>query len=491
MRYPRAGKGAKWTIKELEAIPAVWRGESLSDGDGLSGQVRVADDSTVSVVFRFGFKWEGRKAWSYCGAWPTVSLAEIRNRRDTARQQIRSGVNPSQQRQVDRIEAQARVEAVIAKAEKAQADQADVQDLFDAWLADGVNRSDGNAELRRSFQKDVLPLIGDRQVRTVVEGDVLRVLRQIVGRGVNRMATRVHLDLIQMFGWAEKRKPWRALLADGNPAALIKMETVLPVDAELASERDRVLAPKELQELATIFRTAEVDYANTPAGKKYSAVRPLQRESQLAMWIALGTLCRIGELLMAEWRHVDLERGVWFIPKEATKRIRGGRRDHTVCLSDFTRRQVKALKEITGQTRWCFPASSKEDQHVCVKSVAKQIGDRQCRFKKRTKLLKHRRNDNSLVLAKGASGEWTPHDMRRTGATMMQGLRISPEVIDRCQNHVLGGSKIRRHYLHHDYSEEKREAWRLLGKRVDVITGHVAGVRAARTFHPVPEEFEQ
>ena len=52
---------------------------------------------------------------------------------------------------------------------------------------------------------------------------------------------------------------------------------------------------------------------------------------------------------------------------------------------------------------------------------------------------------------------------------MMQAMRVSPDVIDRCQNHVLPGSKVRRHYLHHDYAEEKREAWKLLGDRLDAI----------------------
>ena len=59
--------------------------------------------------------------------------------------------------------------------------------------------------------------------------------------------------------------------------------------------------------------------------------------------------------------------------------------------------------------------------------------------------------------------------MRRTAATTMQALRVSPDVIDRCQNHLLPGSKVRRHYLHHDYAEEKREAWRLLGERLEAI----------------------
>jgi hypothetical protein len=102
------------------------------------------------------------------------------------------------------------------------------------------------------------------------------------------------------------------------------------------------------------------------------------------------------------------------------------------------------------------------DDHVSVKSVSKQVGDRQMKFKSR-KPLAHRRNDDSLVLANGENGEWTPHDLRRTAATMMQALRVGPDVIDRCQNHVLPGSKGRRHYLHHDYAEEKRAARRLLG----------------------------
>jgi hypothetical protein len=76
---------------------------------------------------------------------------------------------------------------------------------------------------------------------------------------------------------------------------------------------------------------------------------------------------------------------------------------------------------------------------------------RQHRFKQR-KQLRDRRNDNSLVFSKGENGEWTPHDLRRTGATMMQVLGVMPEVIDRCQNQVLAGSRVRRHYLKYNYA---------------------------------------
>lgn len=101
-----------------------------------------------------------------------------------------------------------------------------------------------------------------------------------------------------------------------------------------------------------------------------------------------------------------------------------------------------------------------------VKSVSKQVGDRQHRFKQR-KALRNRRNDNSLVLSGGENGEWTPHDLRRTGATMMQALGVMPDVIDRCQNHLLAGSRVRRHYLKHDYADETKQAWAKLGAAIE------------------------
>ena len=52
---------------------------------------------------------------------------------------------------------------------------------------------------------------------------------------------------------------------------------------------------------------------------------------------------------------------------------------------------------------------------------------------------------------------------------MVQALGVSLNVIDRCQNHVLAGSRVRWHYLHHDYAEEKNRAWDLLGDRHSAV----------------------
>jgi integrase len=189
----------------------------------------------------------------------------------------------------------------------------------------------------------------------------------------------------------------------------------------------------------------------------------------------LSTLCRVGELSMARWEHVDFDAGTWFIPKE---NVKGNLQDFTVYLSDLALDQFRKLHVLTGHDEWCYPAKNREG-HLDVKSISKQIGDRQTMFKKARgggarRPMKHRRCDNTLILGGAKNGAWTPHDLRRTGATMMQSLGLGLDVIDRCQNHVLVGSKVRRHYLHHDYANEKREAWRLLGERLSLILNATA-----------------
>ncbi|WP_458379281.1 tyrosine-type recombinase/integrase [Pseudomonas chlororaphis] len=456
---------AKIQVKQLEALTADDGGLTLREDGGIVGRVRVGQRG-ITVLFRFEFKLNGAKRDQALGSWPKKSLASIRAERDRLRVTVSEGINPTAAKKAAKIEKQAAIEATIAGAKRLAAENLTVADLFVEWLKDGVARQDDNAELTRSFTKDVLPSIGKKSLRALTEKDILAMLRTVRERGVNRYVVSLFADLNQMLAWGEKRKPWRGLMIDGNPANLVEVKKLL--DHDYQEERDRILTVDEIRELRDIFERMERDYAALPPGQKYSGVRPLERKAQLALWICLGTLCRIGELLKAEWRHIDLSKGTWFLPAMNTKGHRGTRQDHHVFLSTFALHQLKELHTLTGNTPYLFPATN-HTGHVDLKSISKRVGDRQEQFKKRSKPLSGRRNDNTLVLSKGTNGDWTPHDLRRTGATTMQELGVTLEIIDRCQNHLLGGSKVRRHYLHHDYAKEKTEAWRLLGERIDAI----------------------
>jgi integrase len=64
---------------------------------------------------------------------------------------------------------------------------------------------------------------------------------------------------------------------------------------------------------------------------------------------------------------------------------------------------------------------------------------------------------------------WTLHDLRRTSATMMQGLGVRPEVVNACQNHKLPG--ISAVYLRHGYAAEKVQAFTTLAAEVLRVVG--------------------
>lgn len=465
---------ARVTVKMLEAFTPTEHGKVFRENGGLVGKVR-AGVKGVTVLFRYEFSLGGKKNDYALGSWPKSTLADIRAKRDQARVSVAQGVDPGAANKAARIEAKAAIASTIAQEALEASESLTVADMFTAWVRDGVSRKDDNLELKRRFEKDVLPAIGKTVVKELTEADLLTLLRRVKSRGVkddpqrnmNRSLEILHSDIGQMLRWAEKRQPWRMLMAQhGNPADLIDITTLL--DDDYQTERDRILTEAEIRELKNRFQQLEDDYISLSPGQKYSGIRPVNTRTQCALWICLSTLCRIGELLMSRWEDVDLQAGTWFIPATNTKAHKGKKQEHHIVLSPFAVQQFKRLFAETGHTDYCFPSRDAES-HVCVKTVSKLVGDRQVRFKKRSKPLSGRHHNDSLILSGGKNGGWTPHDLRRTGATMMQELQVPLDVIDRCQNHVMEGSKVRRHYLKYNYAEEKSAAWLALGKRLEEI----------------------
>ena len=463
----------KLTVRGIENAKPKDKPYKLMDGDGL--QLRVATDGDKTWLVRYLIHGKERqyrlpRKYRDSSGEGHCSLQDAREEAAKIRALARQGIDYQiQLLQVTQAESQRIADEALVQ----KADGLTVKDMFEAWLRDGVRRKDGNAELRRSFNADVLPHIGAKPIRDVTEHELRDVLRKLADRGVNRAAVVMRNNLKQMFAWAEKRQPWRKLLVDGDPMDLIEIEKIVSPTYDLSNQRDRILPPEEIKELHQIYLNLKAEYE--AAENKRTADHPIDPVIQCATWIMLSTLSRVGETSMARWEHVNLDSGRWFIPQA---NVKGNLGDFDIFLSEFSLQQFRKLFEHTGHTDWCFPARHK-DGHVDVKSMSKQIGDRQARFKKGVdgkprRPMKNRRHDNSLVLGKGKNGAWTPHDLRRTGATFMQSMGVSLEIIDRCQNHVLPGSKVRRHYLHHDYAEEKREAWRLLGNKLSSILTQTA-----------------
>lgn len=441
----------KVTVKYLDSLQPQEKGYKVTVERGL--YLRVAPNGVKTWLVRYvvdGKQTQVTLPASYGNSSGFMSLLDAKAKNAEIQSTARAGVDYQQEQLNAKAEKKRLVETEALKNKT-------VQDMFDEWVAD-LNHKDGNASIKQQFSNHVLPVIGSKKVRDLNASHLNLLYEGIVDAGKYRTATLIAKAVKQMFKWAERRKPYREILLEENPAELAKLKT----PHGYTNIRDRVLSIDELKKLKRIFDEAETEYAS--AQHKYEAERPLKKETQLALWIALGSACRIGELLMAEWKDVNFEARCWHIPLQNTKGQTGKQSDNDVYLSDFLRDKFLQLHTLTGDTPWLFPARY-TNSHVCLKSVSKQVGDRQVMFKRRTKKLSCRVENDRLVLG---DREWTPHDLRRTAATMMQELKVPRDIIHLCQNHATGGA-LDRAYLHFEYKDEKKEAWEKLGNRLEAL----------------------
>jgi len=348
-----------------------------------------------------------------------------------------------------------------------------VSDLFVVWKKTELEhqrnaageiiragQKDEGAEVERKFKKDVFPEIGDLALATINTGDIMRIRDRVMRRGAGRIANQILSSLRQMFTFAVMRS-WMPT----DPTYGIKKEKFGGVERE----KERTLDDNEVRELSIRLRLP--NSATDPRGARSQAI---ERKYQLALLIQMACTCRIGELSQSQWKNVDFENRTLFFPADIRKGHRiHGRRDHTVFLSDFAIRCLKELQAITGQTPYLFPNRSGTSP-LSDKAITKEVRDRQtigAEQKRRSK------STEQLLLKSG--NPWTPHDLRRTGSTLMiRALHADPahgmskesaEIIaERCLSH-LPPDKLSRVYNQYGYDDEMLRGWKMLGGMLETM----------------------
>ncbi len=432
------------TAKELENLTITDAGTKLSDGGGLYGRVRKGRDDTISVAFYWRFRHSGKVHEYHCGTWKKgVSLPSIRKQRDMAAAILATGKNPNEERKLTKEQAAAEQKAELAKIEAHKA----ALRTFSAALADWYDskeirdRKDSGEYLKRAIAKDFLPKLKNLALTEITKTMVADILHDVAKRAPV-MANRLHAGLNQFFGYCCDEREW----ITKNPLDGTKRAKI----GGKEEPRERTLCDPinpekhELKELREAMTAAK-----------------LMDSTKAVLWIMLGTACRIGEITQARWADIDLEQGLWTIPPENSK----NGKSHTVNLSPFSLQHFKTLHEISGkESEWVLPASKRNKKgeiSVCVKSINKQINDRQ-----REVPLKHRSKSTGTLRLSG--GHWTPHDLRRTAATIMGHCGVLSEIIERCLNHV-ETSKLKRTYQRQEPRQQMQEAWELLGQRLEAL----------------------
>lgn len=429
---------SKLTVKQLECLTQSDAGRVLFDGNGLYGKV-YQQRAGIVVRFECRYSLNKRKRHASCGKWPIQSLKEIRQERDRQKLLVEDGIDPVDQRNLERsqhrldiAQAEQRHREELARIEAEKALTRTFHDSVEKWAIQALaHRSDQGAESLRAIHKDITPALGNVPLADITRASIVDQLDQVVQRGSKVMANHLFADLRQFLNFAVTRE-WIAV----SPLAGVKRSQIggKPV------ERDRVLSATEIVELSEKLPTAK-----------------LQQTTICAIWIMLATGCRVGELTQTRWSDINFEAQEWVIPPSNTK----NGKEHRIFISPFTAKHFKRLNALTSAySEWCFPARDPA-KHANLKSISKQIKDRT-----RTEVLKKRSTAAGTLLLTG--GPWTPHDLRRTAATTMAELSIASDIIKRCLNQS-DDDKLKRIYQRYEFTDEKRYAWMLLGEHLDNI----------------------
>ncbi len=410
----------KQNIKPLSfrAIASMKPGaKDLADsGENRGLRVSCGVGGTKSFYYRYKSPVTGKLVQMKIGNFPAMSLADARGELVLLKSIRKSGRCPVTEKR----------EAVIAeqeeKAKSKQHEEFTVRALIDLYLEQyiedrmvngkrvpGARKPKGQGEVRRTLYADPIRVLGNKPAATVSRKDVLKMVKGVIDRGANVQAGNVLRELLAAYEFAIGLDTY---FDDDFVNPCIQAKAGLRQSKiKLTSQKGRrYLKDAELRQfLLWLPRSGYTD------NQRYT------------MMMALWTGCRTGEVVGAEWQHIDLKARTWHLPETKTFVER------TVQLPDQAIAFLQKRKLRGG--RYLFPSS------VTGKPIhQKQLSEQSWRLRRAGKMLDIE--------------HWTPHDLRRTVRSGLSRLGCPAEVGEA----VLGHSKkgIEGTYDLHRYESECR-----------------------------------
>jgi integrase len=268
----------------------------LADMSGLHLLVKPAG----TRHWRFRYRFAGKENTLSFGSFPAVTLAEARGKRDEARKQVAAGIDPSQQKKLERA-------AVTTAA----------QDTFKVIAAELLKKAedegaaDATMAKNRWLLEDLASPLATRPISQIKPVEVLNLLRRIEKTGRRETAHRLRGAIGGVFRFAIITSR-----AETDPTAALRGALLKPQTQHRAAITDE-------KALGALMRSID-EYDGWPILKA-------------ALELLALTMTRPGDVRLAKRPEFDLKNAMWRIPGERMKM----RRPHDVPLS----RQAVALAE--------------------------------------------------------------------------------------------------------------------------------------------------
>lgn len=299
------------TVVQIKAAKPKDKPYKLADERGLYLLINPSGSKLWKLKYRFA----GIEKKLSLGAFPEVSLAEARDKREEARKHLTNNIDPG-----------------ILKNSIKRSTQEAAENSFEAiareWQAKFSPRwtKDHGKRILIRLEQNIFPWIGKRPIKEVTAPELLSALRRVESRGAVETAHRTLQICGQIFRYG---------IVTGR------------AERDISADLKGALAPVKKSHHASITDPVEI-------GKLLRAINVYEGffVTKCALQLAPLVFVRPGELRQAEWIEFDLEKAEWRIPAEKMKM----RQTHIVPLCTQAIQILQELKPYTGEGKYLFPS---------------------------------------------------------------------------------------------------------------------------------------
>ena len=339
----------------------------LSDGDGLSLLVQP----NGAKLWRLRYRYLGKENMLTLGAFPAVSLLDARKKRDEAKKLLSEGIDPSQQRRMDKLRAAAAA-----------------QNTFGGVATEYLANMEANKLSERTLEKNRWLLEGlaaplsRRPIAEITPAELLDILKRIERSGRRETAKRLRGVMGGVFRYAVV-----TLRATSDPTHALRGALLKPLVKHRSAITDEA-------ELGALMRSID-EYDGWPT-------------IRAALLLTALTMARPGDVRGMRRSEIDLKKALWRIPAERMKM----RRPHEVPLSR------QALQVITDV--W----SLSDNGELVLPSI-----------RSLNRMLSENAMNSALRRMGYTQEEMMAHGFRATASTILNERGFDPDVIEAALAH--------------------------------------------------------
>ena len=382
------------------------QGNKLSDGGGL-----ILLLTPTGKFWRFNYRFLGKQKTLALGVYPLMTLAEARERRETAKKQLAADKDPGVQKKLAKLELRTNHDNSFERIGREWHGQ-----KKHTW------KSEHSANILKRLEATVFKMIGTRPIKEVTTPELLNALRMLEKAGKRDLAHRQLQHCSQIFRYA---------IATGRA----DFDIASNLKGALQPVKSRGLAYLPESELPTFLRRLE----------RYDTQYRGSILTKLAFKLMILTFVRSGEIRGAKWEEINWDKNQWKIPADRMKM----KEPHIVPLARQSMDIIREVRQLTGHclTGYIFPS-----QNDARKTMSENTFLR-------------------VIEVMGYKGKTTGHGFRSTASTILNEQGFRREVIERQLAHAERDT-VRAAYNHAEYTSERTEMMQWWADHLDKLVAH-------------------